>query len=106
MEKTKIRTYYLDGDTLNAALRYDELSGLWIEEYIDFESIPRYTPNGKPWKSVTTTDCPYSDPVYRDCGTCPHLIKEKPTDLIGVCNHEHLRKGFKTPIRAPSPEPA
>lgn len=45
MEKTKIRTYHLDGDTLNAALRYDELTDLWIEEYIDFESIPRYTPN-------------------------------------------------------------
>ena len=62
-----------------------------IEEYIDFETVPRYTPNGRRWRSVTTTDCIYSDPHYGDCGTCPFLQKEKPTDLIGVCFNECLR---------------
>jgi len=91
MDTVKVRIYQLDGDRLEAVSRLDSRSGLWIEEYIDFESVPRYTPQGRPWKSVTTTDCPYSHPVYRDCGTCPRLIKEQPLDLIGVCDHEALR---------------
>lgn len=92
MEKnTRTRIYTLDGDSLETVSRYDEDSGLWIEDYIDFETVPRYTSGGRPWKSVTTTDCPYSDPVFRDCGTCPWLVKEEPTDLIGICTHEQMR---------------
>lgn len=92
MEQTKTRVYRLDGDNLEAFSHLDPPTGLWIEDYIDFESTPRYTPAGRPWKSVTTTDCPYSHPVYRDCGTCPMLLKEQPGDLIGVCEHPALRR--------------
>lgn len=91
MENTKIRIYHLDGDSLEAVSHYDKNSDLWIEEYIDFETAPRRTPGGRLWKSVTTTDCPYSDPIFRDCGTCPHLKKEQPLDLIGVCFNEKLK---------------
>lgn len=97
MENIRVRTYRLDGDVLEIVSRYDESSGLWIEDYIDFDDEPRYTPQGRPWKCVTTIDCPYSDPVYRDCGTCPWLIKEEPTDLIGVCDHRELRRGEPIP---------
>ena len=91
MDGMKVRVYQLDGDRLEAVSRLDPASGLWIEDYIDFESVPRYSPQGRPWKSVTPTYCPYSHTVYRDCGTCPWLIKEQPLDLIGVCDHEALR---------------
>lgn len=72
--------------------RYDETAQIWIEEYVDFETTPRHTPLGRPWKSVTTVGCTYADPVYRDCGTCPWLVKERPEDLIGVCDHSNFRK--------------
>ncbi len=92
MEKKLTRIYTLDGDSLTVSSRYDEESGLWIEEYIDLETVPRYTPEGRIWRSVTYEGCHYSHPVYRDCGTCEHLIKEQPEDLIGVCGHPDLRK--------------
>lgn len=92
MEKVKKRIYTLDGDSLTLCLYYDEDCGLWIEEYIDFDTIPRYTPKGRMWRSVTYEGCPYADPVYRDCGTCKHLIKEQPEDLIGICSHPDFRK--------------
>lgn len=91
MEEKKTRTYFLDNDSLETTFNYDPEFDIWIEEYIDFETVPRYTPNGRRWRSVTTTDCIYSDPHYGDCGTCPFLQKEKPTDLIGVCFNECLR---------------
>lgn len=91
MEKIKTRKHYLDDDVLYTNLRYDEDSGLWFEDYVDFETVPRYTPNGRRWRSVTTVGCPYADPNYGDCGTCPHLVKEEKTDLMGVCFHEDLR---------------
>ena len=50
MENTKTRTYRLDGDELKTVFKYDETYGIWIEEYVDFESVPRYTPNGRRWQ--------------------------------------------------------
>ena len=91
MQTVKAKTYHIDGDTLQSTLRYDPTYDLWFEDYIDFENEPRYTPSGRRWKSATDVGCPYADPKYRDCGTCPHLRKQHPRDLIGVCFHEELR---------------
>ncbi|MBE6734122.1 MAG: hypothetical protein E7563_02105 [Ruminococcaceae bacterium] len=92
MPDKKIRIYTIDGDSLSVASVYDEESRLWIEEYIDFETTERYTPLGRPWRSVTYERCVYADPVYRDCGTCGYLIKEQQGDLIGVCSHPDFKK--------------
>ncbi len=92
MLKTKKREYTLDGDSLIATLFFDEESGLWIEEYLDLETVARYTPLGRRWKSVTSEGCPYAHPVYKDCGTCEFLVKELPEDLIGICSHPDFRK--------------
>lgn len=91
MENIKTRVYKLDGDVIETVFRYDNEFDIWVEDYVDFESVPRYTPNGRRWRSVTTTNCIYSHPEFRDCGTCPYLCKEKTDDLIGVCFNEHLR---------------
>lgn len=91
MQTVKAKTYHIDGDILQSTLHYDPTYDLWFEDYIDFESTPRYTPNGRRWRSVTTVGCPYADPRYCDCGTCPLLKKQHPRDLIGVCFHEELR---------------
>ncbi len=91
MEKVKIKTFTVDGDSVNVKFVYDEKYGVWIGEYPYFEEEPRVTPSGRPWKNVTETDCPYSDPVFKDCGTCPYLTKQKKSDLIGVCFHEKMQ---------------
>lgn len=91
MAKIKTKTYRLDGDLLQTTLRFDPQCSLWFEDYIDFENEPRYTPNGRRWRSATDIGCPYADPKFRDCGTCLMLRKQHSKDLIGVCFHEELR---------------
>jgi len=88
----KMRVFDLDGDRLSVHFRYDPAFDVYLGSYPDFMETPRYTPNGRPWKSVVQDECPHADPQYRDCGTCPHLKKEKSGDLIGVCFHEALRQ--------------
>ena len=90
--RIKTKTYAIDEDILQATLRFDEGSRIWLEDFIDFESEPRYTPNGRRWRSVLDVGCPYADPRYQDCGTCPMLKKQSHRDLIGVCYREELRK--------------
>lgn len=92
MDKIRWREYILDGDCIKVPSTFDEENGIWIEEYVDFENSPRYTPSGRPWKSVTSVGCEYADPVYKDCGTCQWLIKERADDLIGICDHKHHRR--------------
>ena len=92
MAEIKTKTYRLDGDLLQTTLRFDPQCSLWFEDYIDFENEPRYTPNGRRWRSATDVGCPHADPKFRDCGTCPMLRKQHSKDLIGVCFHEALRK--------------
>ena len=90
--KRKTKTYTIDEGILHATLRFDEQSNIWLEDYIDLENEPRFTPNGRRWRSALDVGCPYADPRYRDCGTCPMLRKQHPRDLIGVCFHEALRQ--------------
>jgi len=88
LEKTKIRTYRIDGDSLEVLFEFREACGAWIGDYPYFKETPRRTPNGRSWRNVTYDSCPHADPEYGDCGTCPHLNREQPHDLIGVCFHE------------------
>lgn len=91
MEKTKNRTYTLDGDTLEVTFRYDELSGKYLGDYPDFVENPRYTPNGRPWVDVTCGDeCPHCD-AGNDGGACGFFHREKDKDVIAVCFCDALR---------------
>lgn len=92
MEKTKIRTYELDGDSLEVTYRYDEDVGMYLGDYPDFAEEPRYTPDGKPWVTVFKEGCPYADKEFNDCGSCSFLEREQPGDLIGICNHKDCRR--------------
>ncbi len=91
MAMQKTRTFCVDGDTVHVELYFGDDSGVWLGDYPFFDEEPRFTPSGRRWKHVSFTDCPYADPQFRDCGTCPHLRKEKQSDLIGVCFNEVLR---------------
>ncbi len=91
MAKVEKRAFCVDSDTVHVEFLYDEKFDVWIGDFPYFDEEPRLTPNGRRWKNVSSTDCPYADPQYRDCGTCPHLKKQNPTDLIGVCFNDKLR---------------
>ena len=88
----KTRVFDLDGDRLSVCFRYDPVFGVYLGSYPDFVAEPRYTPGGRPWKSVVQDDCPYAPQPCSDCGGCEHLKKEQDGDLIGVCFHEAHRK--------------
>lgn len=91
MKKTKIRTYRIDGDTLEVLFEFNEACGVWIGDYPFFEEEPRSTASGRLWRSVINDGCLYATGKYGDCGSCGHLVKEQPNDLIGVCFHEEMR---------------
>ena len=91
MQRETMKNLRIDGDVLTVPYHYDKDIALLIGQFPAFEEEPRYTPNGRPWKNAVTTGCPYAAGGYDDCGSCPHLIKAEPRDIIGVCFHEKLR---------------
>ena len=91
MEQTKLKTFSLDGDTIEVKFRYDANCDVWHGDYPDFIENPRYTPTGRPWVDVTRDDCPYTTSEYGDCGGCLHLCKQDEADLLGVCMNDKLR---------------
>lgn len=96
MQKERLKTFLIDGDILTVPFHYDEDAEIFIGQFPEFDMEPRYTPNGRPWKSVVSNSCPYAAGDYDDCGSCPYLIKEGPRDIIGVCFHEKLRSRAST----------
>lgn len=92
MKKTEQRTYCIDGDTMCITFTYDEACGVWLGDYPYFEEEPRLTPSGRQWKNVMHDSCPHAEGTHGDCGTCPHLVRQDPGDLIGVCFHEALKQ--------------
>lgn len=91
MQREQWKTFHIDDDLLTVPYLYDEDAKIFIGQFPEFETEPRFTPNGRPWKSVVSDSCPYAAGDYDDCGSCPYLIKEEPKDIIGVCFHEGLR---------------
>lgn len=91
MEKVKLKTFSLDGDTIEVRFRYDADCDVWHGDYPDFIENPRYTPNGRPWVDVTKDDCPHTTSEYGDCGGCEYLHKQDDADLLGVCMNDKLK---------------
>ena len=91
MKKSERRAFCVDFETVYIDFVYDEEFDVWIGNYPCFEEEPRVTENGRLWKNVSFTDCPYAPKEYLDCGTCSYLIKQNPNDLIGVCFNNSLR---------------
>lgn len=91
MQNERLKTFLVDGDQLTVPYHYDEDAGIFIGQFPEFDAEPRYTPSGRPWRSVVSDGCPYATGDYGDCGSCPYLIKEETRDIIGVCFHEKLR---------------
>ncbi len=91
MSKTEKRTYRIDDDKLDVLFEFCEACGAWIGDYPYFDEEPRNTPNGHPWRNVYHDTCRHAESTHGDCGTCIHLRRQNPNDLIGVCFYEGLR---------------
>ncbi len=88
----KIRTFCIDGDRLDVVFRYDDEWNVWLGDYPYFKSEPRLTPSGRPWRNAVCIECPYSTEHDGECGCCPHFVRQKQGDMIGVCFNERLRE--------------
>ena len=93
MEKTK--EYHVEGVTLTIPLRYDEISGRYMEVYPDFIKYPIYTPEGHPIMLTLEDACAFgkqkavNEPLV-DCGSCK-FYRQVQNTLIGVCGCEKKR---------------
>ncbi len=95
MAKIEKRAFCVDYDTVHVEFIYDEKFDVWIGDFPYFDEEPRLTLNGRQWKNVSFTECPYVDSQYMDCGTCRYFKRQNKTDLIGVCFNDALRVDLK-----------
>ena len=93
MESERLKIFLVDGDSVTVPYHYDEDAKIYVGQFPEFETEPRYTPNGRPWKNVVSVNCPFAAGGYDDCGSCPYLMKEGKNDIIGVCFYDRLRSG-------------
>lgn len=92
MKKKELRTFHIDGDSLEIVFRYDEDWKVWLGEYPYFKEEPRFTPSGRPWRNAIHEGCPFVTGAGGVCGCCEHLKRQSPGDLIGVCFHHELQQ--------------
>lgn len=96
MKKGKL--YDIDGVLLTIPLRYDEISGKYMEVYPDLIQNPVYTPKGRPIMLTIEDACEHGEQENEnklpiDCGSCRFYRQIKNT-LIGVCECEKKRKNI------------
>ncbi len=94
MKKTK--KYNIEGVMLTIPLRYDEISGRYMEVYPDFIKDPVYTPEGRPIMLTLEDACAFGEKKDAneglvDCGSC-RFYRQVQSALIGVCGCEKKRK--------------
>ena len=92
LRMNKIKKYNIEGATLTIPLRYDEKSGIYMEEYPDFVKDPVYTPEGNPIMLTLEDACAWGEPKDAgepliDCGSC-RFYRQAANTLIGVCRCE------------------
>ena len=83
----KTRQIEIGGLTLELPMLWDELSGMYFEDYTAISEHPVYTPEG--WRVMLTYEdaCPHADlgpGGSRDCGSC-RMYEQSEDSLLGVC---------------------
>ncbi len=91
----KLRRYNVEGTVIEIPIKYDELSGMYIEEYPDFINNPVYTSENSPIMFTGEDACEYAETLTEepcfDCGSC-RFYRQLSNTLIGVCGHEKKKK--------------
>ncbi len=92
----QVRRYVIEGVTLDIPLRYDERSGLYIEEYPDFIESPVWTSEGHPVMFAGEDACIHAEEAEPggcpDCGSCRYYRMAGEHTWIGVCSHTAQRQ--------------
>jgi len=85
--------YDFEGTLVRVASEYDVHTGMYIDEYPDFEETPIYTPSGKPLVAAMQDQCSKAKPMSSDtdCGSCQFFTPNKTGDLIGICANEERK---------------
>lgn len=95
----KLRRYNVEGTEIEVPLRYDELSGKYLEEYPDFVECPVYTPNNAPIMFTGEDACSYAESSTEepcvDCGSCRVLQAASEHFDRGVRPREEKKKSLK-----------
>ena len=90
-----VRRYNIEGVEIEIPLRYDKISGIYLEEYPDFTANPVYTPDNAPIMFTGEDACEYAEAASEepciDCGSC-RFYRQFSDTLIGVCGNEKRRK--------------
>ncbi len=98
----QFRQYEFEGVNLRIPLRYDERSGIYIEDYPDFTENPIWTSAGNPVMFAGEDAC--SDALEAspggcpDCGSCVYYHSADKHSWIGVCTLEKKRKNQKEDV--------
>ena len=58
LQREQLKNFHVDDDLITVPYYYDEDAEIFIGRFPEFDVDPRYTPNGRPWKSAV------SDTVY------------------------------------------
>lgn len=95
MSWIKSRKIEIDGDSVTVKFKYDKKGNTWHGDYPDFEETPRHTKDDRPWVNVISDACIHMEGEYEDCGSCRFLKKERPSDLIGMCMNDNMKKQTK-----------
>ncbi|MCD8312512.1 MAG: hypothetical protein LUD44_07820 [Firmicutes bacterium] len=95
MEK-KTRHYEFEGAVFDIPMYYDELTGVYIEEYRNFNENPVWTADGFPITHAVEDVCPYGEWDHpsrcSDCGSCRFYSHIAEHTRIGVCRQEKNKK--------------
>lgn len=77
---------------------YDNSLGEELINYPNFQENPEYTDDGRPFVMAIQECCQLGEPIdpgnadICDCSGCKWFFLESPTDAIGVCMCDILRK--------------
>ncbi len=92
----KIRKYEIEGLILGIPLHYDELSGMYIEDYTEYIENTVRSPEGFPVLFAGEDACPYAEGATPggcpDCGSCRFYRRAGEHTWIGICKNPKNRK--------------
>ena len=84
----------MEGLIPEAPLEWDQLSGLYLEDYTSVWESPIYTPDGYRVMLTIEDTCSHAGVqagIYKDCGSYKYF-RQKPDSQLGVCHCEALRR--------------
>ncbi len=96
MKLKQTRQYLVEGALLEIPIRFDEMAGIYIEEYPDFTETPVWTPMGHPVMFAGEDACSLAKEAEAggcpDCGSCRYYRSAASHTWFGVCLHEEKNK--------------